>query len=108
MESSDGHGRSDIDRGRTNVAQRRFDPGGHRELTSAIVFAVADAEGVDPAEMGAPPLYESVDACSLDDVLFGARDSTPTDGRVEFEYRGYLVTVREDGWIRVFDGSERG
>jgi hypothetical protein len=55
--------------------------------------------------MGSPPLYESVDVCSLDDVLFGSRGSAPAEGRVAFEYHGYLVAVRADGWVRVYAGT---
>jgi hypothetical protein len=106
MESSnEGRRGSEPDRARSQVGQRQFDPATEGELTSAIVCAVAEAEGVDPVEIGSPPLYESVDVCSLDDVLFGSRGSAPAEGRVAFEYHGYLVAVRADGWVRVYAGT---
>lgn len=91
----------------SQVAQRHFDPASGEELTSAIVFAVAEAEGVDPTAVSGPPLYEAVDVCALNDLLFGSSGSAPANGSVEFAYRDYLVRVRDDGWIRVFAPSRR-
>jgi hypothetical protein len=112
MESSSGSGDStatprEAGETRSQVAQRHFDPTGDEELTSAIVFAVTEAEGVDPTVTDSPPLYEAVDVDSLADVLFGSEESAAATGRVEFEYRGHVVTVRDDGWIRVFAPSSR-
>lgn len=92
---------------RSQVAQRHFNPTSGEELTSAIVFAVAEAEGIDPTAVGGPPLYEAIDVCSLHDVLFGSTGSAPASGHVEFEYRGHVVRVRDDGWIRVLAPTRR-
>ncbi|MFB6139708.1 MAG: HalOD1 output domain-containing protein [Halosimplex sp.] len=91
---------------RVQAAQRHYDPGGADELTTAIVFAVADAEGVDPSDLDVPPLYECVDAPALEDTFFGpetARGPRQGSGTVSFRYADYLVNVRSDGWIRVFE-----
>ena len=61
-------------------------------LSTAVVRTVADAEGVDPVELGTP-LYEAVDSEALDE-LFAAGE-----GAVTFEYYGYLVTAHSDGSV---------
>lgn len=94
----------------TQAAQRHYDRGHDEELTTAIVFAIADAMGVEPVAVRSPPLYEFVDAAALDEAFFGpnvtemARQGV---GSVEFEYRQYRVTVRSDGWIQVDEPVER-
>jgi hypothetical protein len=90
----------------SQAAQRHYDPDGTEELTTAIVYAVADAEDRPAGELRSPPLYESVDAAALERTFFGpdvAGESRQGVGTVEFRYAGYLVTVRSDGWIRVHE-----
>ncbi|WP_254768611.1 HalOD1 output domain-containing protein [Salinilacihabitans rarus] len=65
-------------------------------ISLAIVEAIADAEGVDPAALD-PPLGAVVDPIAID-RLFG--DSTVVE-RLTFSYRGYRVTVDADGEVRV-------
>ncbi|SDF19253.1 hypothetical protein SAMN04488067_102278 [Halorubrum xinjiangense] len=87
------------------VAQRLHDPEGDGELVTAVVFAVADAEGVDPTELELR-LNHTVDMEGIDHAFFGpgttegARNGTES---VEFRYLRYLVSVRSDGWIRVYE-----
>ncbi len=91
---------------RSQAAQRHYDPGGTEELTAAIVYAVADAEDRPAGELRSPPLYESVDAAALERTFFGsdvAGESRQGVGTVEFRYAGYLVAVRSDGWIQVYE-----
>jgi hypothetical protein len=91
------------------VAQRHYDPDRDGELTTAIVFAVADAAGVSPKEIKSPPLYEIVDVAAIEDALFGPEtptDSRPGTGSVEFRYTDYLVTIGSDGWIQVYEAIE--
>jgi len=89
----------------SQVAQRHYDPDGDADLTTVIVFAVAEAEGVDPADLTSPPLYECVDAAAIEDAFFGSdvfgasRRGTDT---VEFRYIEYLVRIRSDGWVQVY------
>jgi len=88
------------------AVQRHFDPEGELELTTAIVFAIADAANVDPAELKSPTLYEVVDVPSIEETFFGAEEygeSRRGAGRVEFTYEDYRVVVDSDGWIRVFE-----
>lgn len=94
----------DPDTNRSEVTQRHYDPGGRRELTTTIVFAVAEAEGVPPSELRSPPLYDAVDVPAIENAFFGAngdRGSRKGVGSIEFRYTGYLVTVRNDGWVQV-------
>ncbi|WP_424015940.1 HalOD1 output domain-containing protein [Halorubrum xinjiangense] len=82
------------------VAQRLYDPEGNGELVTDIVFAVADAEGVEPTELEAR-LYHTIDPEGIERAFFGpepteaARNGTES---VEFRYAGYLVDVRSDGF----------
>ncbi|MDG5821185.1 HalOD1 output domain-containing protein [Natronococcus sp. A-GB7] len=91
------------------VTQRHYDPARDGELTTAIVFAVAEAEDVSPNEVTSPPLYESVDVAAIENAFFG---SNPEDGPrrgtgvVEFRYADYLVKVRSDSWIQICEPAE--
>lgn len=91
---------------RRAVAQRHYEYDRDTELTTAIVFAIAEAKGVSPSEIRSPPLYETVDVTAIEDAFFrpgrdvGARQGT---GIVEFRYTDYLVKVRSDGWIQVYE-----
>ncbi|MFC6863255.1 HalOD1 output domain-containing protein [Halomicroarcula sp. GCM10025817] len=92
----------------TQAAQRRYD--GERELTTEIVYAVAAARGVEPTDVHSPPLYECVDAATVETALFGrstSEDRPVADGTVEFTYAEFLVTVRKDGWIQVSETGAR-
>lgn len=90
------------------VAQRHYDPDGCGELATAIVFAVADADGVPPVEVKSPPLYESVDVAAIESAFFGSRTRPHSGGRpgtVEFRYADYIVNVRSNGWIQIYEPS---
>jgi hypothetical protein len=89
----------------TQEAQRHYEPQGNGELTTAIVSAVADAEGVAPSDLTFPPLYEVIDAPALEDTFFGTPGGTGT-GTVEFTYEQYLIRVKGDGWIQVYESTE--
>ncbi|EMA57648.1 HalOD1 output domain-containing protein [Halorubrum kocurii] len=91
------------------VAKRLYDPDQDDALTSVIVFAIADAEGVAPTEVDAPTLYNVVDVAAIEGALFGARpDGTAreTTGSVEFRYAEYLVEVNSGGWVRVCEPTD--
>lgn len=106
-----GDGRSvDVETEWTQVAQRHYDCDTDGELTTAIVYTIADAMGVEPTAVRSPPLYECVDAAALDETFFGpgvADTARRSVGSVEFEYRDYRVTVRSDGWIHVTEPVDR-
>lgn len=59
-----------------------------------VVAAIADATGHDPATMA--PLYEAIDPDALD-ALF--RGGAAVDGRIEFTYYGYEVSVTASGHV---------
>lgn len=61
-------------------------------LSSAVLAAVADREGVEPAELDRP-LFDAIDPDALD-ALFD-RGS----GRVRFTYLGYRVVAHSDGRV---------
>ncbi|MXV63913.1 hypothetical protein GS429_17970 [Natronorubrum sp. JWXQ-INN-674] len=91
------------------VAQRHYEPERDGGLTTPIVFALAEAEDVSPSEMKSPPLYESVDVAGIEQTFFGLNDDVKPRqgiGSVEFRYTEYLVKVRSDGWIQVYESSE--
>ncbi|MFC4437168.1 MULTISPECIES: HalOD1 output domain-containing protein [Natrialbaceae] len=93
----------------SQVAQRHYEPNGRGELTTAIVYAIAEGNGVSPTEVKSPPLYKCVDAAALEDAFFGpdvAGDSRQGVGTVEFQYTNYLVEIRSDGWIQVYEPTE--
>lgn len=69
-------------------------------VSVAIVEAVAEAEGVQPAEL-TPPLYDVVDTDALDRLFAPNSQRQLTEGTTRFTYNGYTVTVEADGEIRV-------
>lgn len=91
----------------TQINQVHYDHDDDEELVTTLAFAIADAKDVDPldyAEM--PPLYESVNTKSLAETFFGHHGSGNRRGEtgvVTFEYTGYRVTLRADGWIFVYE-----
>ena len=94
----------------TTVAQRHYDRDTDAELTTAIVYSIADAMDVEPRAVRSPPLYECVDAAALEEAFFGpevAETQRQSVGSVEFEYQDYRVRVRSDGWIQVDEPVER-
>lgn len=92
------------------AAQLHYDPVEFGELTTAVVYAIADAMDMDPVEVKHPSLYESVDVASLEKTFFGPDvrgDSRQGVGTVEFLYGDHLVTVKSDGWIQVYETTGR-
>lgn len=90
----------------TGTARKQFD--GRTEPPSiAVVSLVAAVAGCDPAEL--EPLSDVLDPDALDELFA----PTPTgrhrtDGRVEFSYHGYDVTVYSYGVVEVEPtGDER-
>ncbi|MEF8779096.1 MAG: HalOD1 output domain-containing protein [Haloferacaceae archaeon] len=86
-------------------ATGEFDPDQNADLTSEIVFAIAEARGGDPAEVRSPPLYESVDTEALEQLFFGefSRENGLDETlSLEFPYAEFLVRVESDGSIEVY------
>ena len=96
------------DGGWADVTQAHYDPAGDRDLTTVIVSAIADAEGVPIVDIKNPPLYEVVDIAGIDAALFGRpeADRNGTTSTVEFRYNEYKVSVESDGWVSAFSRSD--
>lgn len=92
------------------LAQRHYDPDRDAELTTAIVYALAEAKEIAPTELKSPQLYEVVDVPAIEKALFevGSNgDSPPGIGTLEFRFAEQLVKIRSDGWIQVYGTNER-
>ncbi|MFC7098876.1 HalOD1 output domain-containing protein [Halobaculum marinum] len=90
------------------VEQRSFDVTADDGLTTTIVYAVAEAEGIAPRDLKHPPLFDVVDTASLEAAFFGNHDnrrSHDPNSSTEFMYRDYRVVVRSDGWVQVYERS---
>ncbi|MFH5802112.1 HalOD1 output domain-containing protein [Haladaptatus sp. CMAA 1911] len=88
----------------TFVTQAHFERESHRDLTTEIIFAIADAAGVAPVDIKDPPLYECVNIAAIEDGFFGPEvngHSRDSEGSVSFRYNQYHVAVASDGWITV-------
>lgn len=86
------------------IAKRQYDPVEAGELTTEIVYAIADAVGVEPVDLDQPPLYESVDVPSIESMFFGPGRDWESDravGTVTFHYADFRVAVDSDGRITV-------
>ena len=59
-----------------------------------VIQAVADANGVDPLDLS-PPLSDVIDTDELDALLH----DPDFDGKIEFTYLGYQVTINAEGQI---------
>lgn len=68
-------------------------------VSEAVVEAIAEADDVAPTALS-PPLYWAIDPDALDSLFQPAAPGS-TDGKVEFTYRGYAITVRDNGEIDV-------
>lgn len=91
------------------VERRHYDPDSGPDLTTVVVEAVTAAEGTDAKDIGDPPLYDVVDVVAIRDALFGTKQMDArgvTGGSLVFEYRGYRVTVRSDGWVRLAEPAD--
>lgn len=79
---------------------------GDGSASEGILEAIAGVEETDPIDL-TPPLYSVVDPEALDVVVqsLGGRS-----GWIEFDYRGYQVTVDGAGGVSVHlaDGDETG
>lgn len=63
-------------------------------VSSSVVEAVAEESNTDPSDLP-EQLADVIDPDALDRLFYG-RD---VDGRVQFEFCSYLVTVRSDGAV---------
>lgn len=69
------------------------------QLSTAVVMALADVAGVDPAEIGVP-LYDVIDPDALDNLFSDKHDGSPRmGGKVIFTILDYEVTVQSYGEI---------
>ena len=75
------------------------------DLVATVVTAVADAKGVDPLNPNAMrPLYEVIDLAAIEAAFFGRPTYDAHDGGfITFEYVGYKIAIRSDGWIFIYE-----
>lgn len=70
------------------------------EIGEAVIFAVAEAEGVSP--MNLSPLTNAIDPDALNNFVTSlSAKQDDTTGFVEFEYRDHTITVTADGTVTV-------
>lgn len=70
-------------------------------ISTAVVEAIAEYEGVDPLELSRP-LYEVIDPDALDNLFPPGSNSA---GQIEFSYNGCAVTVTSDGDVDVVNSD---
>ena len=95
----------------TFVTQAHYERESHHDLTTNIIFAIADAEDIAPTEIKDPPLYECVNIAAIEDSFFGrkvAGQTRDSEGSVGFRYNQYQVEVASDGWITVSEPTAHG
>lgn len=79
------------------------DDGDERSPSERVVDAVAEREGRSPTQLSRP-LNAVLDPEALDALFEPQPNGDPRgEGRVEFEYYGYSVTVDVDGTVTVED-----
>ncbi len=98
-----------VDDGWRLVQQAHYETTGRDDLTTTIIGAVAEAEGVSPTDITEPVLYECVDIAALEDAFFGPtvvghdRDAV---GSVEFRFGEYRIELKDDGWITLYKPTD--
>ncbi|WP_418286493.1 HalOD1 output domain-containing protein [Halorubrum sp. DTA46] len=91
-------------RGCTPVADAEYDFESDNSAIEAIIWALADAVGVDPTDI--PPLFDYVDPDALN-ALFDPSDRATDGGSLlSFQVDTWNVFVRSDGRIRVCDATQ--
>lgn len=91
------------------VVQTHYDHDERHDLTTTIIHAIAEAEGVAPIAVKSPRLHDTIDVPALEETLFGARTNDQEVDREEsftFPYGEYRVCVQADGWVLVFAPGE--
>lgn len=69
----------------------------HGTPSTAVIYAIAEREGVDPTDLDRP-LYEVLDPEAMD-ALFSESDSSV--GQLQFRYLGYEVRLTSNGSVQV-------
>ncbi|KPN29160.1 hypothetical protein SY89_03394 [Halolamina pelagica] len=82
---------------RSVVGRGSSEVGADGDVTTRIVTAVAEREGVEPTALDTR-LYEAIDPDALTRLIENAPDTGLTVG---FDYAGYRVTVVADGTTHV-------
>lgn len=83
----------------------RTETGDSETLSTAVITAVAEHEGVDPTELDSR-LYEVIDPDALDALFSGQRNDTGSPiARLTFSFNGSEVHVTSDGGVWVSDSS---
>lgn len=86
------------------VIDTEYDTDCRDSITSALVDAIATAEGIEPTELD--PLYGSVDLDALERLVHSSAESDASNGVFSFSYETWNVFVSSDGRIRVCDGNQ--
>lgn len=90
----------------TAVHQIYYDDEDSYDLTTAIIYGIAEVKGIEPTELKSPVLYECVDTAALEKSLFGLSSNggrRESSGAVEFIYDVFRIVVRSDGWISIHE-----
>lgn len=74
-------------------------------LSAAVVEAVADAEGVDPAELR-PSLYDVIDPDGLEMLYAQPSRARASNLRVTFAYGPWTVHVDRDGTVQLTEHGQ--
>lgn len=89
------------------VLQSLYDPDQDDELGTKVVDVVTSLPDVDADDFwDLPPLYDAVDVDAVERTFFGRETSgvdRPVQGIISFEYLKHVITVRNDGWIFVYN-----
>jgi hypothetical protein len=77
---------------------------GDQLLSTTVISAVADANGVQPLDL--PPLYETIDPDTLDSLFRQTTESGGVPDQITFTHSDCTVTVHDDGTVIVEKASE--
>ncbi|MBX0324369.1 hypothetical protein EGH21_15165 [Halomicroarcula sp. F13] len=105
----DDHLPVDVDSQLKPVSRNRFGPTSQEELSGAIISAIKSAGGTGHRTANLPPLYEVIDIDALKEMFSWPQpdeDVVHHSMTVTFRYERFLVVVRDDGLIQVYESNE--
>lgn len=91
-------------RGCTPVVDAWAEGDDEETLVTTLIDALAEAEGVDATAL--PPLYDIIDLDALIQLLDKYEGATESSALFSFTYTTWNVFVRDDGRIRICDGTQ--
>lgn len=98
------NGKLNIYRSCTPVVDAVYERDSERTITETLVYALAEAEGVDAMDL--PSIYDAIDLDAIANLFAEHDGAADAHALLTFTFGIWNVFVRADGRIRVCDGTQ--